>query len=48
MLDKGTFNKDKYEIGDFLDSVGAELKFGSPKHHIFFTGHCLKTMLTWF
>ena len=41
MLDKGTFNKDKYEIGDVLDSVGAELKFGSTKHHIFFTGHCL-------
>ena len=43
MLDKGTFNKDKYEIGDVLDSVGAELKFGSTKHHIFFTGHCLNS-----
>ena len=43
MLDKGTFNKDKYEIGDVLDSVGAELKFGSTKHHIFFTAHCLNS-----
>ena len=43
MLDKGTFNKDKYEIGDVLDSVGAELKFGSTKHHIYFTGQCLKS-----
>ena len=43
MLDKGTFNKDKYEIGDILDSVGAELKFGSTKHHIFFTAHCLNS-----
>ena len=43
MLDKGTFNKDKFEIGDALDSVGAELKFGSTKHHIYFTGHCLNS-----
>ena len=43
MLDKGTFKKDKYEIGDVLDSVGAELKFGSTKHHIFFTAHCLNS-----
>ena len=43
MLDKGTFNKDKYEISDALDSVGAELKFGSTKHHIYFTGHCLNS-----
>ena len=43
MLDKGTSNKDKFEIGDALDSVGAELKFGSTKHHIYFTGHCLNS-----
>jgi zinc protease len=43
MLDKGTFNKDKYEISDALDSVGAELKFGCTKHHIYFTGHCLNS-----
>ena len=41
MLDKGTTNKDKYEISNDLDSVGAELKFGNTKHHIYFTGHCL-------
>ena len=41
MLDKGTTNKDKYEISNALDSVGAELKFGNTKHHIYFTGHCL-------
>ena len=43
MLDKGTSNKDKYEISDALDSVGAELKFGCTRHHIYFTGHCLNS-----
>ena len=41
MLDKGTTNQNKYEISDALDSVGAELRFGNTRHHIYFTGHCL-------
>jgi len=42
MLDKGTEKKDKYEIGDQLESVGAEIDFVSSRHHTHFSAHCLK------
>ena len=42
MVDKGTTNRSKYDISEVLDSVGAEIKFGSTQHHTFFTTHCLK------
>ncbi len=45
MLDKGTQSKDKYVISDILESVGAELNFSSTRHHVQFTGHCLKENL---
>jgi zinc protease len=45
MLDKGTKNKDKYEISETLESVGAELSFSSTRYHTNFTGFCLKNNL---
>ena len=45
MLDKGTENKDKYEISETLESVGAELSFSSTRYHTHFTGFCLKNSL---
>ena len=45
MLDKGTEKKDKYEIGDQLESVGAEIHFMSKRHHTQFSAHCLKDNL---
>ena len=45
MLDKGTENKDKYEISETLESVGAELSFSSTRYHTNFTGFCLKNNL---
>ena len=45
MLDKGTENKDKYEISETLESVGAELSFSSTRYHTHFTGFCLKNNL---
>jgi len=42
MLDKGTEKKDKYEISETLESVGAELSFSSTRYHTNFTGFCLK------
>ena len=45
MLDKGTEKKDKYEISETLESVGAELSFSSTRYHTHFTGFCLKNNL---
>ena len=45
MLDKGTEKKNKYEISDMLESVGAELNFSSTRYHTHFTGFCLKNNL---
>ena len=45
MLDKGTKNKDKFEVSDILESVGAEINFFNTAHHVQFTGHCLKNDL---
>ena len=45
MLDKGTEKKDKYEISERLESVGAELNFSSTRYHTHFTGFCLKNNL---
>ena len=42
MIDKGTDQKDKYEISDILDSIGAEISFSSSSNHINFTAHCMK------
>ena len=42
MLDKGTTNKNKHEISDQLESVGAQIQFISGHHHTQFTAHCLK------
>ena len=42
MIDKGTTTRNKFEISETLDAVGAEIKFGSTQHHTFFTCHCLK------
>ena len=42
MLDKGTIDKDKYQISDVLESAGAEINFYNSKNHIGFTAHCLK------
>ncbi len=42
MLDKGTESKDKYTISDILESTGSELSFSSTRHHVQFTGHCLR------
>jgi len=45
MLDKGTNNKDKFEVSDILESVGAEINFFNTAHHLQFTGYCLKNDL---
>ena len=45
MLDKGTKNKDKFEVSDMLESVGAEINFFNTAHHVQFTGYCLKNDL---
>ena len=45
MLDKGTKNKDKFEVSDILESVGAEINFFNTAHHVQFTGYCLKNDL---
>ena len=45
MLDKGTNNKDKFEVSDTLESVGAEINFFTTPHHLQFTGYCLKNDL---
>ena len=45
MLDKGTNNKDKFEVSDTLESVGAEISFFTTPHHLQFTGYCLKNDL---
>ena len=45
MLDKGTNNKDKFEVSDILESVGAEINFFNTAHHVQFTGYCLKNDL---
>lgn len=45
MLDKGTVKKDKYEISETLESVGAELNFSSTRYHTHFTGFCLNNDL---
>ena len=42
MIDKGTTTRNKFEISEILDAVGAEIKFGSTQHHTFFTCHCLR------
>ena len=42
MIDKGTTTRNKFEISETLDAVGAEIKFGSTQHHTFFTCHCLR------
>ena len=42
MIDKGTTTRNKFEISEALDAVGAEIKFGSTQHHTFFTCHCLR------
>ena len=45
MLDKGTKNKDKFEVSDILESVGAEINFFNTAYHVHFTGYCLKSDL---
>jgi zinc protease len=42
MLDKGTQSKNKDEISSLLEGAGAEISFSSTKHHVQFTGSCLK------
>ncbi len=42
MLDKGTQSKNKHEISNLLEDVGAEISFSSTRHHVQFTGSCLK------
>ena len=46
MIDKGTDQKDKYEISDILDSIGAEISFSSSSNHINFTAYCMKKDLS--
>ncbi|NOZ75381.1 MAG: insulinase family protein, partial [FCB group bacterium] len=42
MLDQGTKNKTKFEISEQLESVGAELSFGSGAYRVNFNARCLK------
>ncbi|MFQ6613770.1 MAG: M16 family metallopeptidase, partial [Fidelibacterota bacterium] len=42
MLDQGTKSKTKFEISEQLESVGAELSFGSGAYRVNFNARCLK------
>ena len=42
MIDKGTKSRDKYEISNMLDSIGAEINFSSSSNHINFTASCMR------
>ncbi len=42
MLDQGTTEKTKYEISNALESVGAEINFGSGSYRVNFSARCLK------
>ena len=42
MLDLGTKKRDKFEIGEALESVGARLGFTTGRYRVHFSGRCLK------
>ena len=42
MLDLGTKKRDKFEIGEALESVGASLGFTTGRYRVHFSGRCLK------
>ncbi|MFH1851279.1 MAG: pitrilysin family protein [Candidatus Neomarinimicrobiota bacterium] len=42
MLDQGTRRRDKHEISEMLESVGASIDFNSGKYRVKFNVHCLK------
>ena len=45
MLDLGTQKRDKFKIGDALESVGAKLVFTSGRYRVHFSGKCLRENL---
>ncbi|HJM10524.1 MAG: pitrilysin family protein [Candidatus Marinimicrobia bacterium] len=45
MLDLGTQKRDKFEISDALESVGAKLAFASGRYRVQFSGKCLRENL---
>jgi len=46
MLDLGTKKRDKFEIGEALESVGAKLDFSAGRYRVNFFGRCLKEDLS--
>ena len=46
MLDLGTKKRDKFEIGEALESVGAKLGFSAGRYRVHFSGRCLKEHLS--
>lgn len=42
MLDLGTGKRDKFEIGDALESVGAKVGFSCDTYRVHFSGRCLR------
>ena len=42
MLDKGTVGKDRFKIAEILDTLGADMGFGSGAHSLSFSGKFLR------
>lgn len=42
MLDKGTTDKDRFQIAEILDTLGADMGFGADAHSVSFSGKFLR------